>query len=145
MLEMLARPPAGRGGGVTDDPRSQLQALAGALGAASRAAAALAELWPAAAASPAAVPALLTVAQLAEHLGRSRSAVRGWCEQARFRGAFKLNGKDWRIPAEAVASFVAEQAVKTPHRVGPGTTIPHMPNARPARRRARATGDADLG
>ncbi len=47
----------------------------------------------------------LSVAQLAERFGRSRSTVRGWLEAGRFPGAYKLRSRDWRIPPTAIAAF----------------------------------------
>ena len=46
----------------------------------------------------------LTVAQLAEQLGRSKSCVRSWLENRLLRG-YKLRGREWRIPAAALAEF----------------------------------------
>lgn len=39
----------------------------------------------------------LTVAQVAAHVGREESTIRGWVGEGRFPGAFKL-GREWRIP-----------------------------------------------
>jgi len=129
---------------MSDQARTQLAALSAALLAASRAAAELAATWPVESVASAVAPALFSVATLATHLGCSRSAAREWCEQGRFPGAFKLNGRTWRIPAEAVAAFVAEQAASAPHQVGRGRTIPPTPSPRGARRRARPTTEPDL-
>jgi excisionase family DNA binding protein len=54
-------------------------------------------------------PVDFTVAELAARFHRSTSTVRDWCEHGRFGGAYKLNGRDWRIPQAAVDTFVAEQ------------------------------------
>ncbi len=51
----------------------------------------------------------LNVAALAARFHRSPSTVRDWCEQGHFEGAYKLNGRDWRIPEAAVDAFVARQ------------------------------------
>jgi hypothetical protein len=56
-----------------------------------------------------ALGAPLTVAQIAVRLHRTASTVRGWCETGRFAGAFKLNGRDWRVPAPALEAFESEQ------------------------------------
>lgn len=56
-----------------------------------------------------AAPADFTVAHLATHFHRSASTVRDWCEHGRFEGAYKLNGRDWRIPLTAVDAFLADQ------------------------------------
>jgi excisionase family DNA binding protein len=55
-----------------------------------------------------------TVAELAARFHRSPSTVRDWCEHARFEGAYKLNGRDWRIPQAAVDTFLAEQRGEKP-------------------------------
>ena|SRR5438105_1715096 len=128
--------------------REALDALALALLEASRAAAALAAGWPVESPASGLAPGLFSVAALAEHLGISRSAAREWCAAGRFAGAFRLNRSgQWRIPAEAVAAFVAEQAAESPHALGRGATIRHVPNTRPGQRRARpgGGGDVDLG
>ena len=62
----------------------------------------------------AAAPAEFTVAELATRFHRSASTVRGWCERDRFDGAYKLNGRDWRIPKTAVDAFLAEQRGESP-------------------------------
>ena len=55
----------------------------------------------------------LRVADLAARFHRSASTIRDWCEHARFEGAYKLNGRDWRIPHAAVEAFVASQRGET--------------------------------
>jgi len=50
-----------------------------------------------------------TIAELAARFYRSPSTVRGWCERGRFEGAYKLNGRDWRIPPGGVDAFLAGQ------------------------------------
>ncbi len=55
-----------------------------------------------------------TIAELAARFHRSASTIRDWCEHARFEGAYKLNGRDWRIPQAAVDAFVARQRGETP-------------------------------
>jgi excisionase family DNA binding protein len=62
----------------------------------------------------AAAPAEFTVAELAARFHRSPSTVRDWCEHHRFDGAYKLNGRDWRIPRAAVDAFLAEQRGENP-------------------------------
>jgi hypothetical protein len=57
----------------------------------------------------AAAQAEFTVATLAARFHRSASTVREWCEHGRFEGAYKLNGRDWRIPVPALGAFLAEQ------------------------------------
>ncbi len=60
-------------------------------------------------ADQATAPADLTVAELAARFHRSASTVRDWCEHGRFEGAYKLNGRDWRIPVTGLDAFLAEQ------------------------------------
>ncbi len=60
------------------------------------------------------VPADVTVAQLAARFHRSASTIRDWCEHGRFTGAYKLNGRDWRIPQAAVGAFLTEQRGHSP-------------------------------
>jgi excisionase family DNA binding protein len=57
--------------------------------------------------APAIAPADLTVAEVAARFGRQRSTVRGWLERGDFPGAYRLHGREWRIPAAALASFEA--------------------------------------
>jgi excisionase family DNA binding protein len=59
-------------------------------------------------------PADFTVAELAARFHRSGSTVRDWCERGRFGGAYKLNGRDWRIPQAGVNTFLAEQRGESP-------------------------------
>lgn len=51
----------------------------------------------------------VTVLELATRFRRSPSTIRDWCEHGRFEGAYKLNGRDWRIPPAAVDAFLAAQ------------------------------------
>lgn len=60
----------------------------------------------------------LTVAQLAEHLGRQPSTVRGWCERGELPNAYRLNGREWRIPPAAVETFLNRQRPRTKRQGG---------------------------
>jgi excisionase family DNA binding protein len=51
----------------------------------------------------------LTVTDLAAQFQRSASTVRGWIEAGRFLGAYKLRGRDWRVPLAAVDAFRAHE------------------------------------
>ena len=51
----------------------------------------------------------LTVAELADRFRRSPSTIRGWLEAGRFPGAYKLNGRDWRVQRAALEVFEAQQ------------------------------------
>ncbi len=53
-------------------------------------------------------PADFTVADLAVRFGRKPSTVRGWCELGRLPGAYRMHGREWRIPVAALAAFEAE-------------------------------------
>jgi Helix-turn-helix domain len=57
---------------------------------------------------PAAQPDF-TIAELAARFHRSPSTIRGWCEHGRFKEAYKLNRRDWRIPSAALDGFLARQ------------------------------------
>lgn len=52
-------------------------------------------------------PALvdLTIGDLGRLFGKRPSTVRAWVERGSFPGAYKLHGKEWRVPASAVATF----------------------------------------
>src|SRR6266568_1148843 len=117
-------------------PREALDALALALFEASRAATALAATWPTEVAASATTPGLFSVSAVAQHLGISRSAVREWCAAGRFAGAFRLNGSgQWRVPATAVAAFLAAQQATPTRPAGPEPTIAAPSNPRAASRR----------
>jgi len=51
----------------------------------------------------------LTVAELSARFHRAPSTVRAWLEAGRFPAAYKLNGRDWRVPPAALESFRAAQ------------------------------------
>lgn len=57
-----------------------------------------------------------TVEEIGIRYRRKPSTVRGWCEAGRFPGAYKLHGREWRIPVAAVAAFDAEQRPASRHR-----------------------------
>lgn len=56
----------------------------------------------------------LTIAELAARFHRSSSTIRGWCQRGRFEDAYKLNGRDWRVPPAGVDAFLAEQRGQRP-------------------------------
>lgn len=97
--------------------------------------------------SPAASPPLtdpvdLTVAEVAAHFGRGASTVRTWLLRGDLPGAYRLNGRDWRIPRTAIATMQREQAKRhrekktlTPRSTGAtdlSTWRRHLPSARNA-------------
>jgi len=47
----------------------------------------------------------ITVAELATRFQRSPSTIRGWLEGGLFPGAYKLRGREWRVPAAAIDTF----------------------------------------
>lgn len=47
----------------------------------------------------------LTIAAVAQRFGRHSSTVRAWLEAGEFPGAYKLKGREWRIPAGSLAAF----------------------------------------
>src|SRR6266516_2903943 len=51
----------------------------------------------------------LTVGEVAARFHRATSTVRAWVEAGRFIDAYKLEGRDWRIPESSVAAFIAAQ------------------------------------
>lgn len=46
-----------------------------------------------------------TCAQAGQLLGRKPSTIRAWCELGQLPGAYKLRGREWRIPAAAIAGL----------------------------------------
>ena len=55
----------------------------------------------------------LTVEDIGKELGRTAACVRGWCRSKKLAGAYRLNGREWRIPRAAFQSFLAAQATGT--------------------------------
>jgi len=53
-------------------------------------------------------PADLTVKEVATRFGRKPCTVRLWVERGMFSGAYRLHGREWRIPAAALAQFEAD-------------------------------------
>jgi hypothetical protein len=51
----------------------------------------------------------LTIGDLARLFGKRPSTVRSWVERGDFAGAYKLHGKEWRIPMSAVEEFQNRQ------------------------------------
>ncbi len=47
----------------------------------------------------------LTVHEVATRFGRDPSTVRLWISQGRFSGAYRFQGREWRIPPAALAAF----------------------------------------
>src|SRR5436190_20275820 len=51
----------------------------------------------------------LTIRDLARLFGKQPSTVRAWVERGDFPGAYKLHGKEWRVPAGSVQEFQVRQ------------------------------------
>lgn len=51
-----------------------------------------------------------TCQDVAEELGRSPSTVRGWCADGDLPGAYRLNGREWRIPRASLRRYLDAQA-----------------------------------
>jgi hypothetical protein len=51
----------------------------------------------------------LTIGDLGRLFGKGPSTVRAWVERGDFPGAYKLHGKEWRVPASAVEAFQDRQ------------------------------------
>ncbi len=56
----------------------------------------------------------LTLEQAAERVGRAVSTVRGWANRGQLEGAYKLRGRDWRIPVVALQTFLDGERTRTP-------------------------------
>ena len=51
----------------------------------------------------------LTIRDLAQLFGKQPSTVRAWVERGDFAGAYKLHGKEWRVPESGVEAFQNRQ------------------------------------
>jgi len=51
----------------------------------------------------------MTIRDLAQLFGKQPSTVRGWVERGDFPGAYKLHGKEWRVPVSSVEAFQNRQ------------------------------------
>ena len=60
-------------------------------------------------AATAAASADLTVAEVAVRFGRQGSTVRGWLERGLIGGAYRFQGREWRIPLASLTAFEADQ------------------------------------
>ena len=75
-----------------------------------------------------AAPADLTVADLSARFGRQVSTVRGWVERGLFPGAYRFQGREWRIPAASLEAFESRQR-KSGEANRPGTMSRSAPVA----------------
>ena len=55
----------------------------------------------------------LTIRDLAQVFGKRPSTVRAWVERGDFPAAYKLHGKEWRVPASAVEAFQDRQRMRS--------------------------------
>lgn len=51
----------------------------------------------------------LTVEDVARELDRSTSTVRTWLAAGKVQGAYRLQGREWRVPRSALRQFLNEQ------------------------------------
>ena len=51
----------------------------------------------------------LSAAQVAERFGRKSSTIRGWCLDGLFPNAYRLHGREWRIPLADVEALEERQ------------------------------------
>lgn len=56
----------------------------------------------------------LTCHQVADALGRDASTVRAWVARGDFPGAYRLNGREWRIPPDALGAWQEGQRKRPP-------------------------------
>src|SRR6266446_6644679 len=71
----------------------------------------------------------LTIRDLGHLFGKQRSTVRGWVERGDFPGAYKLHGKEWRVPVSAVDAFQNRQrrrTAKSEARLSAWRTVGHV-------------------
>jgi hypothetical protein len=73
----------------------------------------LARIAAPAASGASSTPADLTVADLAARFGRKPSTIRGWLDRELIPGSYRFRGREWRVPAGALAAFEAGQRPKS--------------------------------
>ena len=52
----------------------------------------------------------LSCADVAQALKRTPGCIRGWCQRGEIQGAYRLNGREWRIPRASLRTYLDEQA-----------------------------------
>jgi excisionase family DNA binding protein len=80
---------------------------------------------------------LLTLEQVAQRVGRAEGTVRTWANSGDLEGAFKLNGRDWRVPASALERYIERQ--KEPNRATTRVRKPSDVSAWRKQRKQRET------
>src|SRR5205814_7168676 len=71
----------------------------------------------------------LTIRDLAQLFGKRPSTVRAWVERGDFPGAYKLHGKEWRVPVSGVEAFQNWQrrrTAKSEARLSAWRTVGHV-------------------
>ena len=63
----------------------------------------------------------LSCAQAAEALGRKPGTVRGWCARGEIPGAYRLNGREWRVPRAGLRAYLDGAASREREPVDPGS------------------------
>lgn len=58
----------------------------------------------------------LTAQHVADELDRAPSTVRTWCGAGRIPGAYRLRGREWRIPRASLRRFLEAEAGDGPTR-----------------------------
>ena len=61
---------------------------------------------------------VLTLAEVGERVGRAEGTVRTWCNSGKLKGAFRLNGRDWRVPESALRNYLEAQIEQKSSEVG---------------------------
>jgi hypothetical protein len=72
----------------------------------------------------------LTIGDLGRLFGKQPSTVRAWVERGDFPGAYKLQGKEWRVPPMAVEGFQDRQR----RRAKSGSRLSAWRSVKPANR-----------
>jgi hypothetical protein len=81
----------------------------------------------------------LTVVEAGQLLGRRPSTVRGMCAARQLEGAYRLHGREWRVPRSSVTALLAHErelwqgeAAPSADRVCTGLSITGVKHRRPA-------------
>lgn len=81
----------------------------------------------------------LRVEAVAAALGLAPSTIRGMCAAGRFPGAYRREGREWRIPRAAITAYQTSEAAL--HQAPPAGTSPHRPKRLDAWRSVAGQGD----
>ena len=55
---------------------------------------------------------------VAKQLGRKPGTIRGWCARGEIEGAYRLNDREWRIPAASLRAYLDKAAERKDPRNG---------------------------